>query len=263
MKATHGILELKGMKHRFPMFMDRWGLKTYAGHRTATGTPVVFFGCYSDAQRIEIAKHMGDAIVVWMGSDFDIQGWHDLWRRPNMYHVAIGPWLQRELDGAGLRWRRVNLVGSPLVDTLHSEPLGAAVYCYMPEKRRAFYGGHVLDEVRRALPDVEFIVHNGVDVCSAEMPAVYRRCYIGLRLARHDGGSEGVIEMGLMGRRSVHNGDTPASINWSTVDDIVGYIKTERSRVAPAVYATAQDTRGHIETGSAWLDTTTWNGGTA
>ncbi len=246
-------------ERNFPMFWRRWDLRRY----DRDGEPCVFFGCYSAARRRLIERHRGPAIIVWLGSDFQAQGAHAVWRRPNMFHVAIGPWLEAELRAVGFSYRRVNLVGSPLVDTLRSEPHGDAVYCYLPEKRREFYGGDVLDEVRRALPDVEFIVHNGTEVDRADMPAVYRRCYIGLRLARHDGGSEGVIEMGLMGRRSVHNGDTPASINWSTVDDIVGHIKTERSRVAPAIDVTAQDTLDHIETGSAWLDTSTWNGGGA
>ena len=84
---------------------------------------------------------------------------------------------------------------------------------------------------------------------------------MGLRLNSHDGGSEGVIEMGLMGRRSVHNGDTPASLKWDTVDDIVSLIRRERSLLVAGVDRAQElhdEVMDHIELTSNWLNLETW-----
>jgi hypothetical protein len=58
---------------------------------------------------------------------------------------------------------------------------------------------------------------------------VYSQCFLNLRLTPHDGCPNTNIEMGLMGRRSIYNGDLPASIPWTSVDDICQNIMLEYS----------------------------------
>jgi hypothetical protein len=243
------------MDRVFPMFRGRWGLKPYADRRR----PAVLFGCYGDAELRLVDRHRAPLIMVWLGSDFALFGTRPVWRRADVHHVAIGPWLARDLEAAGLPYRRLNLVGSPLVDQLSPEPLGTAVYSYMKPSKLELYGGDVLDAVRAALPDVEFIVFNEAEVPQSQMPDVYRRCALGLRLTRHDGGSEGVVEMGLMGRRSVHNGDTPASLPWRDAEDVVRAIEAEIQLAGKTLYGTASAMREHIATSDEWLDLRTWS----
>ena len=61
-----------------------------------------------------------------------------------------------------------------------------------------------------------------------DMNKVYRHCYLGLRLTPHDGVSYQVIELGLMGIKTIHNGDAPSALNYSNMNDVKKFIKKER-----------------------------------
>ncbi len=74
------------------------------------------------------------------------------------------------------------------------------------------------------------IIRAGYDTFTREeLVSVYSQCFINLRLTPHDGCPNTNIEMGLMGRRSIYNGDLPASISWHSVDDICENILLEYS----------------------------------
>ncbi len=254
MKVRHGYIR-GSMYKTFPMFMRRFELI----HNNNGNEPLVMFGCYGESDVRMVARHKAPIIMAWMGSDFALFGSRKLWERENIHHVAIGRWMEKDLRERGLSYKRVNLIGSPLVDALRPEPLGNAVYTYLPEKRREYYGGLLVDELQERLSgEFEFIIHTGLDVPQSDMPDVYRRCFAGLRLVEHDGGSETVIEMGLMGRRTVHNGDTPSSMNWETTDDIIDILRKERAASSPMLIALATQVREHIQMTDEWLDLDWW-----
>ena len=74
------------------------------------------------------------------------------------------------------------------------------------------------------------IIRAGYDTFTKEeLVDVYSQCFLNLRLTPHDGCPNTNIEMGLMGRRSIYNGDLPASIPWKSVDDICQSIMREYS----------------------------------
>ena len=50
---------------------------------------------------------------------------------------------------------------------------------------------------------------------------------MGLRPIEHDGLSNTVSELGLMGRRVIWNGDTPNAINYTSKEEIVELVKQE------------------------------------
>ena len=219
----------------------------------------MIFGCYTESDVRLIQAHKAPLLMAWMGSDFAIYGSRKLWERENIFHVAIGRWMEQDLKKRGLRYKRVNLIGSPLVDVLKPEPLGNAVYTYLHEKRPEYYGASLVGELQERLKgEIDFIVHRGLIVPQAQMPDVYRKCFAGLRLVDHDGGSESVIEMGLMGRRTVHNGDTPASVNWDSIDDIVDLLRSQRKLSGSIDAALSQQVRNHIQMTDEWLDLDWW-----
>jgi hypothetical protein len=75
------------------------------------------------------------------------------------------------------------------------------------------------------------IIRAGSDTFTREqLVDVYAQCFVNLRLTPHDGCPNTNIEMGLMGRRSIYNGDLPCSIRWNTVDDICQSIEREYLR---------------------------------
>lgn len=238
------------------MFVDRFGLK----RTRPVNEPLVVFGCYTETDYHIIETHRAPLIMVWMGSDFALFGRRKVWEHANILHVAIGKWVERDLQKRGLAYRRLNLVGSPLVNTLQPEPFGDSVYTYLPTKRDEYYGGPLVRAVQNLLKNrINFIVHTGLDVAQRDMPAVYRKCFAGLRLTQHDGGSETVIEMGLMGRCTIHNGDTPASLPWADAEDIMIWLerlRCNKDKLLPA--SLAQRVQKHIQTNDEWLDLDWW-----
>ncbi len=248
---------LPQMRKPFPRFMDRWGLRNYHD----PDQPVVLFGCYGERELRLIRDHRSLVVLVWLGSDVMINGKRKrkLWerRRRSVRHVAIGKFIAKDLTHLGIEHRRINLYGSKLLDVLKPEPLGSAIYSYVPDARRKFFGGPILDEVRRRVPDIEFIVHRGVQVPQDQMPSVYRKCLMGLRLTRHDGGCETGAEMGLMGRRMVYNGDLPNAIHWQDAADVIFAIERER-RKKPNPKRVAHDVHDFIQWDDDWLEIDQW-----
>ncbi len=254
MRVRQGYIR-KSMDKIFPMFMRRFNLRP----ASKGDQPMVVFGCYTEADFNLMVMHDAPIIMVWLGSDFALFGQRALWNDMDIYHVAIGRWMEQDLQERGLRYKRVNLIGSSLVDSLQPEPLGNAVYTYLHEKRPEYYGASLVAELQKRLEgEIEFIIHLGLIKPQKQMPDVYRKCFAGLRLVEHDGGSEAVIEMGLMGRRTVHNGDTPASLRWKTVDDIVRILRSQRKLSGSVDAALSQQVRNHIQMTDEWLDLDWW-----
>jgi len=63
------------------------------------------------------------------------------------------------------------------------------------------------------------------------MPSVYSKCFIGLRLVPHDGLGSTVQELGLMGIKCVHNGNSPSALNYKNIDDILKHIENEAKTI--------------------------------
>lgn len=246
---------LPGLMRHFPAFMTRYGLQPY---RSAT-EPAVFFGVYNENQLRMIRDHRALGLIVWLGSDTPNLK-RGLWKREahRLRHVAIGPWIEEDLRTRGLEFRRVNLYGSPLLEELKPEPRGRGVYAYLPKKRDAFFRGNLIRYALEQLPaDVEKIVHNGLQVAREDMPAVYRRAGCSIRVPVHDGGSESVVELGLMGRRSIFNGDLPCAIPWSRKEEIPELVLEELD-AGPDPELVAEAVREHVEWGDGWLQTESW-----
>ena len=64
-----------------------------------------------------------------------------------------------------------------------------------------------------------------------KMPETYSKCFIGLRLVPYDGLGSTVQELGLMGIRCVHNGNSPSALNYKNIDDIIKHIENEAKTI--------------------------------
>ena len=87
------------------------------------------------------------------------------------------------------------------------------------------------------------------------MPEIYKSSFIGLRLTPHDGLPETVLEMGMMGRRCVWNGDFPGCYRWETEQDIIDAILKERENIGKTNYKLVEDINNYMEQGNDWLKT--------
>ena len=245
-------------------FKSRYALVSYRSSRA----PALFFGCYRDKDVRAIAEHAALGIVIWGGSDaMDSKTVSALEAldRPSgnpIHHIAISSFVSDDLKSLGIPHLRRNVcLTNP--DSFRPEPLGHKVYVYGGPKsgtRAHFYGLDRLSEIGERLPHVTFVVgHTSPSSFPHEhMAAVYRECCVGLRLTPHDGCSSTVVELGLMGRRCVWNGDLPNAVPWQSTASVVSAIEKELTLQGTTNRALAAAMRAALAN-EDWLLTKTYS----
>jgi hypothetical protein len=201
-------------------FREKIGIFTYLD----LDQPVVFFGCYGN--QIEKAlKNNCFVVIIWTGGDIvgfmKNKEWVEAVRaRDNIKHIAISNFIAADLEKLGFPYKMIPIAAKKN-DDIESCPLGDSIYLY---KEKA-YGGGINAEVKRRLPHINFISCNLHTHDREGILDVYRQCFMGLRPIVHDGLSNTAVELGLMGRPIVWNGNTPNALNYENVDDIVAHIE--------------------------------------
>ena len=140
------------------------------------------------------------------------------------------------------------------IDINQFEPItkGKSIYVYTSPYMELYYGSNYYDQIVEKYKDINFVFacckqaydillskKNGIskkylskynikyyekDILINE---IYPQCFVALRLTIHDGMAYTVQELGLMGIKSIHNGDSPSSLNYKNLDDICSHIDNE------------------------------------
>lgn len=188
--------------------------------------PTIFMGMYRDEDFNLLSGHIGDATIVWFGSDAkDLrEDWVDMVNK--FVNIAVSHQVMDTLESKG-----VDAIYYPFnaVVPHHWQlvPNGDKIFWYSGNSPE-YYGQELINEIKERINIP--IIRAGHDTFTKEqLKDVYAQCFLNLRLTPHDGCPNTNIEMGLMGRRSIYNGDLPASIPWQSVDDICQSIMTEYS----------------------------------
>jgi hypothetical protein len=148
--------------------------------------------------------------------------------RPNMKHISISSYIENDLDRINIKSARINL---SFVDKnkFNAIEKGNSVYIYTSKNNPNIYGEEIYKKVIEKMPEINFIV-----VCSNDYENVmdaYKKCFIGLRLTKHDGNANTVQELGLCGIKCIHNSDYPNALQWKTIDDIIETINNEKKYI--------------------------------
>lgn len=138
-------------------------------------------------------------------------------------HLTVAPWLTDELRTVGIRATTALLppprdapqVPPPL-------PAGFIALCYLPPHRFAFFGGDAILEAARRLPHVRFdVVANDGSTAADRPPNVvwhgwvpnmadrYEHASVVVRVPKHDGYGNSVIEGLLYARHIVYTYEVP------------------------------------------------------
>jgi hypothetical protein len=184
----------------------------------------VFMGMYREEDLVLLAAHIGASTIVWFGSD--AKDLPDDWIKfvKGSVNIAVSHQVQETLEAKGVEaiWCPINAVIPhewPVV------PNGDKIFWYSGNAPE-YYGESLINEIKERINIP--IIRAGHDTFTKEqLVDVYSQCFLNLRLTPHDGCPNVNIEMGLMGRRSIYNGDLPASIPWQSVDDICQSIMRE------------------------------------
>jgi hypothetical protein len=214
---------------------------------------------------VKINKHKGFVVLCWAGGDLIWFLQHTAQRNKllqtsNLYHIAISRCLEKDLQTIGVPYKFLPI--TPFKnDDIKPEPLGDSIYIYKPDLTP--YNPVLVQKIKQSLPELNFIEIKGQEnFARFEVLGLYKKCFLGLRFTNHDGVANTVCEMGLMGRRVIHNGDLPNSISYdpNNVGDIVAKIRAEYNNISlinhNELYKdVAQDVFNYLNIGEDWLNT--------
>lgn len=234
-------------------------------HYYNTKLPAIFYGCYNDTDIYKIKNHQGPKVLIWGGSDI-------IRKRIKTYvskikdlrHIAQSSFIINDLKK--IKKPCMYLPFAPTVNYQEYSPVkkGKYVYVYTNASNHEFYGSKIYLRLMRQIPNIKFIVtSNSASLADAvrrgincnyiqtfrqsQMYDVYKKCFIGLRLTKHDGISATVQELGMMGIKCVHNGNSPSSINYKDYKDVMNIILEESQNIGKVDIKTSNKTRKHLE----------------
>jgi len=217
--------------------------------------PAIFMGLYGPKDYNELMEHTGECVILWCGSDSMVAdrylSKYDI-NKPNYHHIAIGGFCSYDLTKLGVKHQLIPI--SPANADIEPYKLGDSVYMYSSRKNPKFYGEHFLREIKERT-GLNFIVAYKDSYSYEELMDVYKQCFLGLRLTQHDGLPNTVIELGLMGRKCIYNGNLPYSIPWDNVDDICeNILKEYNNRNTVDIKAIHADMKNYMNIGNDWMD---------
>lgn len=193
-----------------------------------------FFGMYTKKDVENIETYKGKVLLIFGGSDLHMI--RLLKRRDNIYLIFISKnLLERYLNFAKVYnlnylFMRIHL---NMVDTSIFKPIvgkyGKSIYIYDGfknsdlKRRTNIYNIDTINKVKKILPTFNYIHSSDEIVEYKDMPTIYKKCFIGLRLTLADGNANTVQEFEAMKIPIIHN-QSDYGIKWKNEYDIANII---------------------------------------
>jgi len=215
--------------------------------------PCLFAGMYLDDDYNNLIDHPGQAKVIWFGSDVLLnKRLTYLYRtRPHIKHVVLSTMQSKWFNALGIPHKEIPLTLT-CSNKWKSEELGSKVFMYAPDDRYGLkYANRIQDESGTEV----LLLKDPKQYNTDEMYAIYKDCFIGVRLTEMDGNANVVTEMGLMGRKHIWNGRSAAHIiNYEEVYDSVPIIINEKRKIGKRQDWLARTVQENLILGSEVFD---------
>lgn len=204
-----------------PRLIKKYNFMRY-NHEKHKGEAVVFFGCYGIGTKRWVMNHRALTVIVWSGSDTTrLHEYKDFvdhckLNSNRVIHIAHSHWIQTDLKHWGLDYIDKVVLPADLSQFKYEPEPGSNVYHYGSKQREWYYGSHLMRKLRTKwngvgkFPDV--VITNAGGYGFDELYEIYKGSFIGVRLTEHDNMALSCIELGLMGRYSIFNGNIPCAI---------------------------------------------------
>ena len=249
-RAKYGYVS-RGVRFFKKKFLLKYNLSNYSD-KADDREPLVMFGLYYPEDYSLYRRYKGEVIVVWCGNDARSKlnrRTAALVKSRTARHIAMGKFISNSLRKFGI----VNHI-LPVCPTILKKcpvPRGDKLYFYGGSNPK-FYGDKYLPEIKKRT-GLEIIKTDSATYTSDELQKIYAQCFLGLRLTTHDGLPNTVVELGLMGRRSIYNGGTPHSIPWTGIDDICESIMKEYNERKEDNTKIADDWEKYLNINNKWM----------
>ena len=206
-----------------PLMQKAYKLETYSPRNIQDKKgPVVVFGCYGRGTKADIMNHLGMMVIVWSGSDSlrlnESSQFVDFCKKNahRVFHIAHSHWIQTDLRHFGLEYIDKVVMPKDVSGFKFEEEVGNGVYHYSTQDRGWYYGTHIMKKLSNkwAKNDNFPKIHTAHQTTynTNGLYGIYKDSFLGVRLTEHDNMAMSVVEMGLMGRRSIFNGNVPCAI---------------------------------------------------
>jgi hypothetical protein len=179
---------------------------------------------YREKDYETLINHESEVIIVWQGSDAkDLpKEWIEAVEKVKNY--SCSHWVKQSLLNHGIESELRYL--SATKPKKINYPNGDSIYFYSSIKGSDVYGEQIVNEIEKIINIPIIRTYYGM-YKKSELTEIYKKCFVNLRLTKHDGCPNTNLEMGLMGRKSIYNGSLPHSIKWTDVNDICANIMHE------------------------------------
>jgi hypothetical protein len=199
------------------IYTDIYKLKCVNNGGYDDKAPCLFVGAYYPEDILRVRSHKGFKAFIFCGTDAHNNNVLEQLRLSEIdRYISISKWISNRLKNRGLDYVTAN-VATTNPNMWNAEPLGDKVYAYAPDNR--VYRRYLIEEIQKEIPFKIILVTSVKDYSQRDLYEIYKQCFIGLRPTRWDGSSATVQELGLMGRKTVWNGDLPSAINFKDEND--------------------------------------------
>jgi hypothetical protein len=205
-------------------FKKKFNLINYYNNKL----PAIFFGVYNLMDIDKIKSHCSHRYIIFGGSDVNYNKAIKILKKlNNITFLSISHDIEERLNNKKINNIFINfsLLDTNLFKPIPKEDLGESIFIYNGYYKNLEnnYGKEYYEEVMKKLPNYNYILSNTLNEPYENMPNIYKKCFIILRLTKNDGNANTIQEAEALGIPAVHN-QSDYGLKWKTVDDIINYI---------------------------------------
>lgn len=225
LKLINVSYALKNFKNNL---LTKFKLKTYSS-AINKHDPVIFFGLYNVNDLNTILNHKGEKYIMFGGSDLDFIFLNYLINKFDLEKIKFISISKNIFDRLLKKNIFSYLIYFNLVNNKIFYPIEYkykdSIYIYNGYKKglEFRYGEKIYKKIIKRLPHFNYIFSNELQLNNSDMPNIYKKCFIGLRLTLKDGNANTVQEFEAMKIPIIHN-QSKYGIKWNKIDDIIDNI---------------------------------------
>ncbi|XWV26191.1 hypothetical protein QJ857_gp0887 [Tupanvirus soda lake] len=248
--------------------------------------PSFFYGMLSTNDLNVLTKNKSLKIIIWTGGDMRIckLKWKKtrksirknimrIKRMKNVVHIAVSKFIEDNLNILGIKYIRAPFMGFQF-DKYKPVAKGKCIYVYTTPLGEEKYGRSLYNQVIEKYKHINFIFTcsqgNYIGMLNKNLPnphnikyytkkelieKIYPQCFIGLRLTVHDALAATVQELGAMGIKSIHNGDSPSCLNYENIEDIFTHIDNEIKTIGTTDYELSSNVKKYLKLDKDFFNT--------
>ena len=211
----------KSLEHFKNRFIKKYKLKEYKNKLNIA----LFFGLYNNNDYLKVLNHKGKKVILFAGSD--LPNIKKIERMKNIYYIAISKNIHERLLSYN---KKSLLINFNLLNKNIFKPVqnyGESIYIYdgfsKKDDNEKIYNTKLIDIIKEKLPQFNYIHSSDLQLNYEDMPEIYKKCFIGLRLTDNDGNANTVQEFEAMNIPIIHNFSN-YGLPWNNSETIIDTI---------------------------------------